>query len=38
MGIVIEFNPDLAIRDISEFKNGNKREEECIFDGFAKLL
>lgn len=30
MGINIEFNPDLALRDISEFKNGNRRLEECI--------
>jgi len=30
MGIQVEFNPDLALRDISEFKNGNRKEEECI--------
>lgn len=30
MGIQVEFNPDLALRNISEFKNGNKKEEECI--------
>lgn len=30
MGIKVEFNPDLALRDISEFKNGNRKEEECI--------
>jgi len=30
MGIQIEFNPDLALRDISEFDNGNRKEEECI--------
>lgn len=30
MGIQVEFNPDLALRDISEFKTGNRREEECI--------
>ena len=30
MGIQVEFNPDLALRNISEFKNGNRREEECI--------
>ena len=30
MGIQIEFNPDLALRDISEFKNGNRKIEECI--------
>jgi len=30
MGIKIEFNPDLALRDISEFKKGNRKIEECI--------
>ncbi len=30
MGIKVEFNPDLALRDISEFKNGVRKEEECI--------
>jgi len=30
MGIKVEFNPDLALRDISEFKKGNRKEEECI--------
>ena len=30
MGIVVEFNPDLALRDYSEFEKGNKKEEECI--------
>ena len=30
MGIQVEFNPDLALRNISEFKNGNRKEEECI--------
>ena len=30
MGIVVEFNPDLALRDYSEFENGNRKEEECI--------
>lgn len=30
MGIVVEFNPDLALRNISEFKNGNRKLEECI--------
>lgn len=30
MGIVTEYNPDLALRDISEFKNGNRKKEECI--------
>lgn len=30
MGIKVEFNPDLALRDISEHKNGKREIEECI--------
>ena len=30
MGIQIEFNPDLALRNISEFKDGGRKIEECI--------
>jgi hypothetical protein len=30
MGIKIEFDPDLALRDYSEFINGNRKQEECI--------
>lgn len=30
MGIKVEFNPDLALRDISEFKAGRRKIEECI--------
>ena len=30
MGIITEYNPDLALRSISEFKNGNRKKEECI--------
>lgn len=30
MGIKIEYNPDLALRNIFEFKNGNRKIEECI--------
>ncbi len=30
MGIKVEFNPDLALRNISEFKNGNRKIDECI--------
>lgn len=30
MGISVEFNPDLALRDYSEFLKGNRKEEECI--------
>nr|MDD3719740.1 hypothetical protein [Candidatus Gracilibacteria bacterium] len=30
MGIQVEFNPDLALRDISFFENGERKTEECI--------
>jgi len=30
MGIQVEYNPDLALRHISEFKNGRRRKEECL--------
>jgi len=30
MGIITEYNPDLALRNILEFKNGNRKKEECI--------
>jgi len=30
MGIKTEFNPDLALRNISEFRNGNRKREECV--------
>ena len=30
MGIKVEFNPDLALRDISEYHKGNRKIEECI--------
>jgi hypothetical protein len=30
MGISVEFNPDLALRDISEFKAGRRKIEECV--------
>tara|TARA_Y100000310_G_scaffold345638_2_gene467577 strand:- start:1615 stop:1965 length:351 start_codon:yes stop_codon:yes gene_type:complete len=30
MGIQIDFNPDLALRNIQEFKEGRRKEEECI--------
>jgi hypothetical protein len=30
MGIGVEFNPDLALRDVSEHKKGNRKIEECI--------
>ena len=36
MGINIEFNPDLALRNISEFKNGNRKEQECVPEPLAE--
>jgi len=30
MSIIAEYNPDLALRNISEFKSGNREKEECI--------
>lgn len=30
MGIQIEFNPDLALRDIAEYKKGKRKKEECV--------
>jgi len=30
MGIQVEFNPDLALRNISEYKNGKRQAAECI--------
>ena len=30
MGIQTEFNPDLALRNINEFKEGKRLKEECI--------
>lgn len=30
MGIHIEFNPDLALRNISEYNSGARKIEECI--------
>jgi len=30
MGIKVEFNPDLALRNIAEYENGNRKKEECI--------
>lgn len=32
MGIKVEFNPDLALRNIAEHKNGRRKIEECIPD------
>jgi hypothetical protein len=30
MGIITEYNPDLALRDFSEFSSGARKKEECI--------
>lgn len=30
MGIQVEFNPDLALRDITHYKKGERTLEECI--------
>jgi len=30
MGIQVEFNPDLALRNFSEYKKGNRLISECI--------
>jgi hypothetical protein len=30
MGIKVEFNPDLALRSIAEFKAGRRKKEECV--------
>ncbi|MEI6498959.1 MAG: hypothetical protein WCO23_03275 [bacterium] len=30
MGIKVEFNPDLALRNIAEYEAGNRKLEECI--------
>ncbi len=36
MGIEVEFNPDLALRNYSEFEKGNRKEEECIPNNMEK--
>jgi hypothetical protein len=30
MGISVEFNPDLALRNFSECEHGNRKKEECL--------
>jgi len=30
MGIKVEFNPDLALRNIVEYEAGKRKAEECI--------
>ena len=36
MGIQVEFNPDLALRNIKEFKTGKRLIEECIPEKLEK--
>jgi len=36
MGIKVEFNPDLALRNISEYKLGNRKIEECVPENLEK--
>lgn len=36
MGIQVEFNPDLALRNISEHKAGKRKIEECIPEPLEK--
>ena len=36
MGIMIEFNPDLALRNYSESLKGKRKKEECIPEKLQK--
>lgn len=36
MGIKVEFNPDLALRNITEFKKGRRKKEECLPENIKK--
>ncbi len=36
MGIKVEFNPDLALRNFSEFTAGRRKKEECIPEKLEK--
>ncbi len=36
MGIQTEYNPDLALRNIREFKKDDRKKEECIPENLAK--
>ena len=36
MGIKVEFNPDLALRNFQEFRLGNRKQEECIPERLEK--
>ncbi|RJQ31410.1 hypothetical protein C4572_02390 [Candidatus Parcubacteria bacterium] len=35
MGIQVEYNPDLALRNITEFKAGRRKIEECVPENLA---
>ena len=35
MGIQVEYNPDLALRNISEYTKGNRNKEECIHENLV---
>lgn len=35
MGIKVEFNPDLALRNISHFKASKRKQQECIPENLA---
>lgn len=36
MGILVEFNPDLALRNIEEYKQGKRKIEECVPEKLGK--
>lgn len=36
MGIKVEFNPDLCLRDFSEFEAGRRKKEECLPQAIAE--
>ena len=36
MGIQVEFNPDLALRNIEEYNSGRRKIEECVPDNLEK--
>jgi len=36
MGIKVEFNPDLALRNLSEFEAGKRKKEECVPSSLEK--
>jgi len=36
MGIAVEFNPDLALRDYSQYKLGKRKRDECLPAKIAK--